>query len=64
MSISKQRSESSKAGRSAAGDATQADKFRELARALDIDEDPAHFEDTLRKIAPKGPSSQTKADEE
>jgi hypothetical protein len=33
----------------------QADKFRELARELDSDEDPAHFEETVRKIAPKAP---------
>jgi len=29
---------------------TQADKFRDLARELEADEDPAHFEDTLKKI--------------
>ena len=42
----------------------QPDKFRDLARELESDEDPAHFEETVRKIAPKGPSSQTDADEE
>ena len=45
-------------------DRTQAEKFADLARELEADEDPAHFEETVRKIAPKGPSSQTDADEE
>ena len=31
----------------------QLDKFRDLARELEADEDPAHFEETVRKIAPK-----------
>lgn len=31
----------------------QVDKFRDLARELEADEDPAHFEETVRKIAPK-----------
>ena len=31
----------------------QPDKFRDLARELEADEDPAHFEETVRKIAPK-----------
>lgn len=39
----------------------QADKFRDLARELEADEDPAHFEETVRKIAkapaPKQPDS-------
>ena len=30
---------------------TQPDKFRDLARELEADEDPAHFEETLKKIA-------------
>jgi hypothetical protein len=34
-------------------DRPQADKFRDLARELEADEDPAHFEETVRKIAPK-----------
>ena len=31
----------------------QLDKFRDLARELEADEDPARFEETVRKIAPK-----------
>lgn len=31
----------------------QLDKFRDLARQLETDEDPAHFEETLKKIATK-----------
>ena len=31
----------------------QIDKFRDLARELESDDDPAHFEETVRKIAPK-----------
>jgi hypothetical protein len=31
----------------------QTDKFRDLARELKADEDPARFEETVRKIAPK-----------
>ncbi len=34
---------------------SQADKFRDLARQLQADEDPAHFEETLKKIATKTP---------
>lgn len=34
----------------------QLDKFRDLARELEADEDPAHFEETVRKIAPKTPA--------
>lgn len=33
----------------------QADKFRDLARELEADEDEAHFEDTVRKIAKAPP---------
>ncbi len=32
-------------------DKPQTDKFRDLARELEADEDPAHFEETLKKIA-------------
>lgn len=32
---------------------SQPDKFRDLARELEADEDPAHFEETLKKIATK-----------
>jgi len=35
----------------------QADKFRDLARELEADEDEARFEETVRKIAPKEPPS-------
>lgn len=31
----------------------QLEKFRDLARELEADEDEAHFEETVRKIAPK-----------
>jgi hypothetical protein len=34
----------------------QADKFRELARQLEADEDPSHFEEVVKRIAPKGPA--------
>ncbi len=40
----------------------QLDKFRDLARELEADEDEARFEETVRKIAPKGPAP--KADDE
>lgn len=33
----------------------QLDKFRELARELDVDEDEARFDETLKRIAPKPP---------
>jgi len=35
----------------------QADKFKELARELEVDEDEARFEDAVRKIA-KAPAPQ------
>ena len=41
---------------------TQPDKFRDLARQLEADEDPSHFEETLKKIATKTPPQ--RADEE
>lgn len=31
----------------------QRQKFEDLARELEADEDPAHFEETLKKIATK-----------
>ncbi len=34
----------------------QRDKFEDLARQLEADEDPAHFEETLKKIATKTPT--------
>lgn len=34
-------------------DPSQIDKFRDLARELEADEDEARFEETVRKIAPK-----------
>lgn len=35
---------------------TQADKFKDLARELECDEDEAAFEETVRKVAkPEGP---------
>jgi hypothetical protein len=36
-------------------DKPQPDKFRDLARALEADEDSDRFEETVRKIAPKAP---------
>ncbi|MDO8380354.1 hypothetical protein [Phenylobacterium sp.] len=36
---------------------SQSDKFRDLARQLEADEDPTHFEETLKKIATKVPSA-------
>lgn len=33
----------------------QLDKFKDLARELEADEDEARFEETVRKIAPKEP---------
>lgn len=42
---------------------SQVDKFRDLALELEADEDPAHFEETVRKIAPKPePAENGKAD--
>ncbi len=35
--------------------ASQRAKFEDLARELEADEDPAHFEETLKKIATKTP---------
>ena len=32
-------------------DSTQADKFRDLARQLECDEDEARFEETVKKVA-------------
>lgn len=37
---------------------SQADKFRDLARQLEADEDPSHFEETVRKVAPKPQSAE------
>lgn len=34
-------------------DKPQLDKFKDLARDLEADEDEARFEETVRKIAPK-----------
>lgn len=43
-------------------DKSQADKFRDLARELEADEDEARFEEVVRKIAPKAPQSSDKPD--
>jgi hypothetical protein len=32
---------------------SQADKFRDLARELEVDEDEQRFEETVKRIAPK-----------
>jgi len=37
---------------------SQIDKFRDLARELEADEDEARFEDHVRKIAPKAPAEE------
>lgn len=34
----------------------QIDKFKDLARELEADEDEGRFEETVRQIAPKTPS--------
>lgn len=34
---------------------SQPDKFKELARELEADEDEARFEETVKRIAPKLP---------
>lgn len=36
-------------------DSTQADKFRELARELECDEDESRFEETVKKVAKSPP---------
>ncbi|MFC3068707.1 hypothetical protein [Phenylobacterium soli] len=41
---------------------SQIDKFRDLARELEADEDEKHFEDALRQIAPKDRKPEPKAD--
>ena len=40
----------------------QSEKFKELARELDVDEDESHFEDTVRKIAKVPPPKDEKAE--
>ncbi|HRD45893.1 MAG TPA: hypothetical protein PLF78_05355 [Caulobacter sp.] len=41
---------------------TQADKFRDLARELEADEDEARFEETVKKIV-QAPKPEKAADE-
>lgn len=41
-------------------DKPRLDKFRDLARELETDEDSAHFEETLKKIATKTPAETRK----
>lgn len=43
-------------------ESTQLDKFKELAKELEADEDEARFEETVRKIAPKT-DAEKKADD-
>lgn len=38
------------------GPKPQVDKFRDLARELEADEDEKHFEDAVKRIAPKTPA--------
>ena len=45
-------------------ESSQLDKFRDLARELECDDDEAAFEETLRKIAPKPPVSPSKPRQE
>jgi hypothetical protein len=40
----------------------QSEKFKELARQLEVDEDESHFEDQVRKIA-KAPAPPTTKDD-
>lgn len=44
-------------------DRSQADKFRDLARKLECNEDEARFEDQVRKIAKATPPKQPTQDE-
>ena len=44
-------------------DKPQLDKFRDLARELEADEDEARFEETVRKIAPKTRDVERRDDE-
>lgn len=41
----------------AAVNSTQADKFRDLARELECDEDVAAFEEKVRKVASRKPDA-------
>lgn len=44
-------------------ESTQADKFRDLARELECDEDEARFEEAVRKVAKAPPAPKdSKAD--
>ncbi len=43
-------------------DSTQADKFAQLARELECNEDEARFEETVKKVA-KSPPKETEAPE-
>lgn len=43
-------------------DKPQADKFRDLARQLEADEDEAAFEETVRKVATKSPPERTEGE--
>lgn len=40
----------------------QADKFRDLARELEADEDEERFEEQVRRIAPKEPPPKAEPD--
>jgi hypothetical protein len=41
---------------------SQSDKFKEAARQLECDEDEAHFEERLRKVAKHKPKDEKPAD--
>lgn len=43
-------------------DRPQADKFRDLARELECDEDEAAFEDKVRRVAKTPPPKEPKPD--
>lgn len=45
-------------------DSTQADKFRDLARELECDEDEAAFEEKVRKVAKSPPPESAPKDSE
>jgi hypothetical protein len=44
-------------------DSTQADKFRDLARELECDEDEAKFEETVKRVA-KVPTPKRERDDD
>jgi hypothetical protein len=45
-------------------DQSQVDKFRDLARELECDEDEARFEKTVKRVAAKNSSAERPKDQE